>query len=187
MPTSRVTRETDPSALSVTATSDETQKKIYEMTPEIKNLLLTKNPPSALYRDLHNNTATELSELPGFHYPAGTPTYVPHRVVLDYFQGYAKHFDLIPLCAFNTSVDLVQKKQGAWELVLSKYDVYASGMVREQKWRESFDAVVVATGQHRDPFVPEFQDLTAFSKIYPDKLMHSDQYRRPEDFKDKVT
>lgn len=183
MPTSRVTRTIDPSALSVTS---DPQKKIYEMTPEIKNLLLLKNPPSAVYRDLHNNTATGLSELPDFHYPKGTQDYVPHHVIREYFQNYAEHFDLLPLCTFDTSVDLVVKNGDTWELVLSKYDVYTSGMVREQKWRETFDAVVVASGMHRDPYVPDFKDLTAFNKIYPDKAMHSDQYRRPEDFKDKV-
>ncbi|GAN00763.1 FAD dependent oxidoreductase [Mucor ambiguus] len=189
MPTSRVARQQAEHATAAAANSatDEPQKKLFEMTPEMQNLLLTKKPPSACYRDLYNNTATHLMALPDFPFPENTPLYIPHFDIAEYLENYANEFDLMPLIEFDTSVDLVTKNQEdhTWELTLSKYDVYTSGMVRETRWKETFDAVVVASGQHQDPYVPDIKDLTAFNKIYPDKMSHSVQYRKPEDYKDK--
>ncbi|KAL7334145.1 hypothetical protein PS15p_202955 [Mucor circinelloides] len=186
MPTSRIARQAEQAAAAATKT-DEPQKKLFEMTPEIQNLLLTKKPPSATYRDLYNNTATHLMGLPDFPFPKDTPLYIPHFGIAEYLENYANAFDLMPLIEFDTSVDLVTKnhEDQTWELTLSKYDVYTSGMVRETRWKETFDAVVVASGQHQDPYVPDIKDLTAFNKVYPDKVSHSVQYRKPEDYKDK--
>ncbi|CEP17173.1 hypothetical protein [Parasitella parasitica] len=187
MPSSRIKRQVDPAAKDVSASIDNPQKKLYEMTPEIQNLLLTKKPPSACYRDLYNNTATHLMAIPDFPYPEHTECWIPHQRVSEYLEDYASAFDLMPLIEFDTSVDLVTKDQEnqTWNLSLSKYTVYSSGMVRESRWKETFDAVVVASGQYQDPFVPDIKDLTAYSKIYPDKVSHSAQYRKPEDYKNK--
>ncbi|KAL9544528.1 hypothetical protein MBANPS3_007573 [Mucor bainieri] len=181
MPTSRVARQ------HVEPATEEPQKKLFEMTPEMQSLLLTKKPPSACYRDLYNNTATHLMAFPDFPFPKDTPFYVPHFTIEEYLENYANEYDLVPLIEFDTSVDLISKNQEdhTWELTLSKYDVYTSGMVRETRWKETFDAVVVASGLHQDPYVPDIKDLTAFNKIYPDKVSHSVQYRKPEDYKDK--
>ncbi|RCH80949.1 hypothetical protein CU098_006594, partial [Rhizopus stolonifer] len=180
MPTSRITRDVEHKAWEVK--EGEPQKQLYEMTPEIKNLMLRKCPPSACYRDLYNNISTSLFAYPDFPFPENTPDWCPHQVTQAYFESYAHHYDLMPLIEFDTSVDLVTKQQDRWELTLSKYDVYTSGIVRETRWKESFDAVVIATGPHQDPYVPDFKDFIAYNKMHPDRSMHSIQYRRPEDF-----
>ncbi|KAI8358530.1 hypothetical protein BD560DRAFT_405692 [Blakeslea trispora] len=184
MPTSRITRDIEKEVIEV---KEETQKQLYEMTPETMKLLLSKNPPSACYRDLYNNIATSLFAYPDFPFPEGTPEWCSHEVIQQYFEDYADHYHLKELIEFNTSVDLVTKDQAndCWELTLSKYDVYTSGIVRETRWKETFDGVVVATGRHQDPYVPDFKDFKEWNKTFPDKVMHSMQYRRPEDFIDK--
>ncbi|GAA5808208.1 hypothetical protein MFLAVUS_001593 [Mucor flavus] len=162
------------------------QKRTVEMTPEIKKLLLSKCPPSPCYRDLQGNNSSRLFALPGLAFPEGTPLFCSHRVLGKFFQDYAEKFELLPLIEFDTSVDLVKKNDDdTWELYLSKYDVYPSGLVRISTWRETFDAVVAATGIQQKGFVPDFKDLTAWNKMWPDKAIHSNQYRRPEDFHDK--
>ncbi|KAI8644725.1 hypothetical protein BD408DRAFT_412797 [Parasitella parasitica] len=187
MPSSPVGRQVDPAAKDISATIDNPQTRLFEMTPEIQNLLLTKKPPSACYRDLYNNTATHLMAIPDFPYPENTKCWIPHQRISEYLEAYADAFDLMQLMEFDTSVDLVTKNQEdqTWHLSVSKYAVCTSGIVHESRWKETFDAVVVATGQYQDPFVPDIKDLTAYSKIYPDKVSHSIQYRKPEEYKDK--
>lgn len=186
IPTSRVSRAIDPEAF--TAPFEVRDKKTVEMTPETKRLLLRKCPPTACYRDLYNNTSVHLFNYPDFPYPKDTPHWSPHSVTKEYFQRYAEEFELLPLIEFDTSVELVSKNKedNTWEVSLCKFDVYPSGMVRISRWKETFDAVVGASGLHQEPFVPDIKNLTAWNKMWPDKSSHSNQYRRPEDFKDKV-
>ncbi|KAG2193831.1 hypothetical protein INT47_004698 [Mucor saturninus] len=185
IPTSRVSRAIDPEAF--TAPLEGRDKKTVEMTPETQKLLLRKCPPTACYRDLYNNTSVHLFNYPDFPYPKDTPHWAPHTITKEYFQRYAKEFDLLPLIEFNTCVELVakNKENDTWEVSLCKFDVYPSGLVRVSRWKETFDAVVGASGLHQEPFVPDIKDLTAWNKMWPDKASHSQQYRRPEDFKDK--
>ncbi|OBZ88400.1 Thiol-specific monooxygenase [Choanephora cucurbitarum] len=184
MPTSRISRDIEKQALEV---KEEKQKHLFEMTPETMKLLLAKSPPSACYRDLYNNIATSMFAYPDFPFPKGIPEWCSHEVTQQYFEAYADHYHLTELIEFNTSVDLVTKDQAndCWELTLSKYDVYSSGIVRETRWKETFDGVVVASGRHQDPYVPDFKDFIEWNKTFPDKTMHSVQYRRPEDYVDK--
>jgi cation diffusion facilitator CzcD-associated flavoprotein CzcO len=186
MPTSRTTRTIDPEAAAFDGSVR--QKKLLEMTPELQHEILKKHPPSAMYRDLISNTAIEIFALPDFPFPYGSPRFSVREKQAEYLKNYAKHFDLIPLIEFNTSVDLITKnhEDNTWDLVLCKYDVYSSGIVRILRWKETFDAVVSATGIHQDPHIPDFKDLAAWSKAFPDRAIHSKQYRRPEDYLDKV-
>ncbi|KAG2231831.1 hypothetical protein INT48_003749 [Thamnidium elegans] len=150
-----------------------------EMTPEIKKLLLTKCPPSPCYRDLQGNNPSRLFALPGLTFPEGTPLFCSHKAIGKYFQDYAEKFELLPLIKFDTSVDLVYKNDDdIWEVYLSKYDVYPSGLVKISSWMETFDAVVAASGIYQNGFVPDFKDLAAWDKMWPDKAIHSNQYRR---------
>lgn len=87
---------------------------------------------------------------------------------------------------FDTSVDQVIKAaEGSWELALSEYKRYPNGFIRETKWRERFDAVVAALGMHQVPFIPDLKSLAEYNKLWPKKVMHSKQFRQPEDYKDK--
>jgi cation diffusion facilitator CzcD-associated flavoprotein CzcO len=186
MPTSRITREPDHEA--VAFEGKEPQKKILEMTPELQHEILKKHPPSAVYRDLISNTSIDIFAFPDFPFPADSSRFCIRQKQADYLKSYAEQFDLMPLIEFDTSVDLVTKNQedNTWDLVLCKYDVYSSGMVRVTRWKETFDAVVSATGIHQDPHVPDFKDLIAWNKTFPDRATHSKQYRRPEDYLNKV-
>lgn len=51
---------------------------------------------------------------------------------------------------------------------------------------QTFDAVVVATGHYHAPYVPDLPGLTNWRNKWPKNVIHSKQYRVPEQFKDKV-
>ncbi|KAI8968965.1 hypothetical protein BDF20DRAFT_827345 [Mycotypha africana] len=191
MPSNRVTREIDPEALGLKA--GERQKRTYELTPEMNNFLLKKCPPSACYRDLHNNIATKLFALDYHPFPEGTPLWCPHETTLNYFESYADKFGLKELIEFNTNVDLVTKKKDTetgcdkWEVTLCKYIVDSeNGKIEIIRWKESFDAIVAASGVYQDPYIPDFKDFNAYNKLFPSRVSHSVQYRQPEVYKNKV-
>jgi len=50
-----------------------------------------------------------------------------------------------------------------------------------------FDAVVVATGHYHAPYVPDLLGLSDWRNKWPENVIHSKQYRVPEQFKDKVS
>lgn len=55
------------------------------------------------------------------------------------------------------------------------------------KWHiKTFDAVVIATGHYHAPYVPDLPGLADWRRKWPDNVIHSKQYRIPEQFKDKV-
>lgn len=185
IPSSRAKHEVESEVHDVP--SEGREKTTVEMTPEIKKLLLTKCPPAPCYRDLKGNNPSRLFAIPGNTFPEGTPLFPSQQDNADFFQAYAEKFDLLPLIEFDTSVDLVtkNKQDNTWVICLSKYDVYPSGLVRISRWKETFDAVVSASGIHQKALIPDFKDLTAWNKMWPNKASHSNQYRRPEDFKNK--
>lgn len=168
--------------------SEEQEKKTVEMTPEIKNILLKKFPPPPCYRDLQSNNPHYSFALPGLSFPKDVSLFANHQAIAKYFEEYAKKYELLPLIKFNTSVDFVSKNKqnNTWELSLSKYDVNESGSVTITRWKETFDAVVSASGIHQNANIPDFKDLAAWDAMWPERAIHSNQYRRPEDFKDKV-
>ncbi|KAG1447216.1 hypothetical protein G6F56_009329 [Rhizopus delemar] len=160
-------------------------ERTLEITTKVNDILAQKSPSSGCYRDLHTNIPSKHFAYPDFPFPEGTPTLIGHQTVLDYLESYACHFGLLPLISFETSVDKVSKVEKGWELVLSQYQVSPNGILKETRWRERFDAVVAASGMHQEPFVPDFKHLADYDALWPTRIIHSKQFRRPEDLKDK--
>ncbi|KAI8990186.1 hypothetical protein BDB01DRAFT_780346 [Pilobolus umbonatus] len=185
IPSSRVTRASYIAREE--APNEGTRKSIFEMTPETMHLVAKKCPSSACYRDMYNNIPTKFFEFPDFPFPEGTEHWCHHTVTSEYLEEYATKYELHPLISFDTSVDELKKDNdtGIWELKLSKYDVYGSGLVKISHWKERVDAVVVASGAHQQPYVPDYKNLIAWNKIWPKKVSHSKQFRHPEDFQNK--
>lgn len=145
---------------------------------------LEKQPPSACYRDLMVNIPSKHFSFPDFPFPQDASVFPKHAEMLAYFQRYAYHFELMPLIELNTCVEKVTKIEDGWELILCRYESVPEGL-RETRWRERFEAVVAASGLHQEPFVPDIKGLTEYDVRWPEKVTHSKQFRRPEDFKDK--
>ena len=77
--------------------------------------------------------------------------------VLEYFQLYAKHFELEQYINYGTEVLSVTRaesftKTGQWEVC------YRDKATGEETTKE-FDGVLVCTGHHADKYVPEFPGL----------------------------
>jgi len=119
-------------------------------------------PASSVYRSTHLISSKRLIQYPDFPMPADWPDYPGHRLVQEYFQSYARHFDLYQRIEFNTAVARIEPAESQWEVALQ------DGRTRRYR------GVVIANGHHWDPKWPE----------YPGKFSgptyHSSQYKTPD-------
>ncbi|KAK9488684.1 hypothetical protein V1527DRAFT_401303 [Lipomyces starkeyi] len=106
-------------------------------------------------------------------------TYFSHRsAIADFLQHYAKEFkDLI---SYNSNVLDVRKEDGEWIVT------YQPGELGSSPRKESFDAVVVATGYFNVPYVPDVKGIAEYLEKYPGSIIHSKIFRTPEPYKNKT-
>jgi indole-3-pyruvate monooxygenase len=116
------------------------------------------------YGRLHLHTARAHSALPHLSFPAGTPRYPSREKVVEYLDGYARHFELTP--RFNEAVQAVRSANGGWTTITSA-DAYHSR------------CVVVATGYCAGPNVPRWPGQERFVG----RIVHSSEYRDAEPFR----
>ncbi|KAI7868886.1 hypothetical protein BDF14DRAFT_1788866 [Spinellus fusiger] len=167
---------------------NELQEEEIELTEEIEKSLLKRHSPSACYYDLFTNTPYSVNHHYGYHDKSSKQGYMMHYELQQYYNNYAKDMSIDSLIEFCTNVEHVYKTKDSdesdiWKLVLCKSERNGD-RVKIKRWSESFDAVVYATGIHQNPKVPDFDSLKEFDTKWPDKSIHSKQYRRPETYKD---
>ncbi|KAF7728338.1 hypothetical protein EC973_006279 [Apophysomyces ossiformis] len=155
------------------------------LAPETERWFAQEHPGSGCYEDLHCNTATPILQLEDFPWPEGTPLFVPHTGVCNYFKSFAEHFGLYPFIELNTAVKQISKKSdGSWSVMVAKSEKVGD-KIRIKRWRETFDAVAVAAGSFQDPFIPDVKGLKEYDTLWPERVSHSKQFRHPRDFKGK--
>ncbi|MBV6655371.1 MAG: NAD(P)-binding domain-containing protein, partial [Mameliella sp.] len=101
---------------------------------------------SSVCETTHIISSKALSAFEGFPMPDHYPDYPSHKQVLEYFQAYAKAFNLAQYIQFNTSVVNAEELQDRrWHLTLS------DGTER------TFDYLFVANGHHSVPRWPDIE------------------------------
>ena len=129
------------------------------------------NAMSAAYRSLHINTSREQMQYSDFPMPAGYPDFPHHSLILKYFESYVDHFGFRERVTFQTSVLQVDPQEDGTFRVET-----------EQNGRRNsaeYAAVLVANGHHWKPRWP------AFPGRFYGQVMHSHDYRTPEDLAGK--
>lgn len=64
---------------------------------------------------------------------------------------------------------------------------HSNGKVRADWWTEEFDAVVVATGENDAAWIPDIPGVDVAARAFPERLIHSREYRTPSPFEGKVS
>ncbi|KAK9369693.1 hypothetical protein V1509DRAFT_618837 [Lipomyces kononenkoae] len=106
-------------------------------------------------------------------------TYFAHRsAIADFLQHYAKEFE--HLISYNSNVSDVRKEDGVWVVT------YQIGEAGSSPRKETFDAVVVATGYFNLPYIPDVKGIAEYAEKYAESVLHSKSYRTPEPYKDKT-
>jgi putative flavoprotein involved in K+ transport len=110
-------------------------------------------------------TPTSFNHLPGMPFPKSSERFPTKDEMADYLESYAAHFQLPML--FNTKVDELARDGDAYLII--------AGTLRLK-----VNHVIVATGAHPTPRVPEFA-----SQLDPAiNQLHSIDYRNPSQLRD---
>jgi cation diffusion facilitator CzcD-associated flavoprotein CzcO len=110
-----------------------------------------------------------MSAFDDFPMPDDYPDFPSHRQMLAYFTDYARTFRLEPHIRLGSRVDRCELGgDGRWTV-----RVTANG----ERKTERFDGLLVCSGHHREPCVPEYPGTFA------GEIIHSSAYKRPDPFR----
>ncbi|VUC27852.1 unnamed protein product [Clonostachys rosea] len=142
-------------------------------------------PPSACYAGLRTNIPTSLMYPSIKSWPEDTPDLVPHSAVKGFLNELSDESGVAKVTKYWTRVERAVKNEAGqgWRLTTRTLikDGASKGAV-EKSW--DFEAVVVASGHYNLPRVPNIPGLAELKEHYPDRVIHSKQYRRPEAYRD---
>lgn len=102
--------------------------------------------------------------------PENYPDFVTNEHMLEYLESFAENFKLRPLIDFNVDVSAIEKNQDG-----------SLNIVTNQRTYKNIDHIVLSTGLHGKPFIPELPGLTTFTG----EVQHSSKYRNAESFEGK--
>ncbi|XP_063796318.1 flavin-containing monooxygenase 5-like isoform X3 [Pseudophryne corroboree] len=155
----------------------------YEKSEDIGGLWRYNDNPedgrASIYRSVIINTSKEMMCYSDFPIPEEFPNYMHNSKIMDYFQMYAKNFNLLKHIQFKTTVCSIKKSEnfsttGQWIIITEKEGKQDTSI---------FDAVMMCTGHHTFPNLP----LSSFPGIekFKGQYMHSRDYKAPDDFRNK--
>lgn len=109
-----------------------------------------------------------------------------HTIVKKYVDDLLNRNGYQNLVEYNTTVERATKnaESGKWELTLRRT---AKDGGLDYWWTESFDTLLVASGRFSVPYVPPIPGLKEFAARYPERVLHTKQYRGPEEYQGKVS
>ncbi|KAF1848115.1 FAD/NAD(P)-binding domain-containing protein [Cucurbitaria berberidis CBS 394.84] len=135
---------------------------------------------SPMYEKLETNIPRGLMGFQDLDWPKESQLFPTHETVLKYIEDYGK--DVQHLVQYETQVINVipvdSSPTGAWKVTTQN--------VRSAESQESeFDAVIVANGHFIVPYVPDIPGMREWNEEYPNRIIHSKYFRRPEEYRDK--
>ncbi|KJQ54550.1 flavin-containing monooxygenase [Microbacterium sp. SA39] len=136
----------------------------YEASHRVGGLWDITNPRSTMYESAHlisSRTTTEFTEFP----MRSRVDYPGHRVLREYFQEYADHFDLTGKFRFETRVTRLEPRDDGWDLT-------SIGPDGEQTHR--YAGVVLANGTLSAPNLPMLPGH------FTGELLHTSAYKSPQ-------
>ncbi|RMJ20292.1 hypothetical protein CDV36_000016 [Fusarium kuroshium] len=95
-----------------------------------------------------------------------------HTTIREWIESIFSRGGHEKLLELDTTVERVVKENGEWVLTLRKV---VNG--RNYWWRETFDAVVVASGHYNVPWFPGVDGLIEFDRKFPRVIQHSKHFR----------
>lgn len=124
---------------------------------------------SPAYASLHIDTSKDRFAFADLDMPKQWPTYLHHTQVLEYLERYTERFSLRPHITFGHKILSAVPKDGSW-------NVTVRDVGNGEETMKSYSAVVVASGHHWDPNIPDRLDG------FEGETIHANEYRTPERF-----
>lgn len=114
------------------------------------------------------NTSKELSAFSDFPPPSELPNYMKHSLYMDYIKSYVDNFKLSSYIKLKHEILNCKpyydnnNNQVYWLIKVKN-------LITNEIYEEKFDNVLVATGHHNTPYIPNFKDQDKFKGI----MIHS--------------
>ncbi|CAG4953553.1 unnamed protein product [Parnassius apollo] len=129
---------------------------------------------TSMYKHLRTNLPKQTMELRGFPMPEDMPSFPSWQIYYNYIKSYANHFDIEKHIKFLHNVILVRREGNVWK-------VRHRHVVTGEEYEEEYDFVIVGSGHHSKPNMPEIPGEQQFKGT----IIHSHDYREPEVFKNR--
>lgn len=164
-------------------------------------MLRAHRGPKPIWNSLQTNAPPPLQQFRDHPWPADQPWLLPHAVLGKYIRAFASFNGINsndvenPHISYNTRVELVEKcftstengpMRTGWTLTLKQVSRTGTNTSKAVWTKENFDAVVVATGRFNAPYIPNILGLKAWADRFPDRIVHSRQFRRPQSYTNKT-
>ncbi|KAM5349413.1 hypothetical protein ACJ41O_005918 [Fusarium nematophilum] len=143
-------------------------------------------PPGPCYSGLKNNVPTTLLYSSLRLWPPGTEENVSHWDIERYLQDLSSENGLDDFTLYNTRVEDAKKSVDGKKWILRTVTLLSGGgdpRIAERRWE--FDALVVCSGHYNLPRVPDIPGLPELKSKLKDRVIHTKEYRNPEQFRDK--
>lgn len=139
----------------------------FEASNDVGGLWNIHNPFSTVYQSAHLISSKKMTEFS--HFPMGEEVadYPDHATIKNYFQRYAKHYELYDHFQFNTRVSQVEPLEKGWQLTLESGKSY------------QYKGIVIANGTLSKPNWPQFPGK------FNGTVLHAATYKSPEIFQAK--
>lgn len=126
---------------------------------------------SSVFETTHIISSKTMSQYDDFPMPDNYPDYPSHTHLADYFQSYARHFNLYQHIHFQTVVKKCElTEQGKWSVLIEKNGIETCHI---------FDALAVCNGHHWLPRTPQY------SGHFDGEFIHSHAVKRFSQFRNK--
>lgn len=141
---------------------------VFERRARIGGLwAISEDDVQASYPSLECNTSKRRTEFSDFPMPDAYPDYPHNKQMAEYFEAYVDRFGFRDRIALGTAVEsAAQQDDGTWRVRLG------DGRT------ETYTALVVANGHHREPRWP----APPFPGRFDGREMHAHDYRGPDGF-----
>ena len=147
--------------------------KLYDINSDVGGnwIYNEKESHSSVFETTHIISSKSLSQYEDFPFDSKVSDYPSHDELRDYFQSYAKHFNLYQYINFNTLVkSCIKLKDNKWKVVTECNNVENT---------ETFSDLVVCNGHHWQPNIPKYKGN--FEGVF----IHSHKYKKASPFKNK--
>ena len=133
----------------------------------------SKTGHSSVYENTHLISSKSWSEYEDYPMPDDFPDYPNHYQLQQYFEGYAKQFNIYSKIKFDHTVTkVIRQSNGSW-LVYYLDD-------QGQKQNEIFEYLMVSNGHHNVPKYPQYPGQ------YSGRFLHSQEFKGvDESWRDK--
>jgi hypothetical protein len=121
-----------------------------------------------MYNSLKTNLSKQIMGFTDFPFKETTENFPTAKIVSEYLEDYAKHFNLTKKIKLESKVTKIELNGDKWDVEVNNEEI------------EQFDGVVICSGHYSEPFIPNISGLKEF-----ENKIHSKNYKEPSMFKEK--